>query len=294
MRFFIICLMYSFQCAFAFNFKIVSYNVQNLIESRKKDLVDAKINQISSVLKMMGMPDLIILQEVQNTSLLKQLSNTIGYSQFIITNSFDRRNMNIGVIYKLTNIKKISTKEIKTNSKFQTRSFLKVKIELSNSEKLCVIAIHLPSKGASLNIREGVFSQLKQEIIKEKKNFTNLIVVGDFNRDSFELENMLEGLFDNVCLSDNDPIGTYFYSKNGTWSRFDRFYISNKLKGKISGGCYKIFANKDLTENGHVFSGFHAGTTMTGVPKNFKYKKKKIEVVGYSDHFPIVLNLAFN
>jgi len=184
---------------------------------------------------------------------------------------------------------------------------------------LTVYVNHWPSQAAPASERMLVANILKQAINKKLSQSANthIIALGDFNvipadrPDPFYnvLQNSqagiplyeIDALFRSTAAKegvslDAFPKGTYFYWVDMQWNTLDRFFVSPNLLDNsglnIDLSSYRILSAPQLTGvSQYGKSHYLAGTVIRGVPGRFNANTTDPNQMGYSDHFPIVINL---
>jgi endonuclease/exonuclease/phosphatase family metal-dependent hydrolase len=103
------------------------------------------------------------------------------------------------------------------------------------------------------------------------------------------------------------PLGSYFLPSTLSWSKIDRFFVTQNLfdtRGlDLDLQSYAVHATPDMTSEIDVAklaaSGVkwasltpHAGSVMKGVPWHYDHKADTAAAAGFSDHFPLVMRLT--
>ena len=256
-------------------------------------------------LKTTGRSPIILgVAEVENKRVIKDLLkspqlNKEGYD-FVHFESPDERGIDTALLYKPDFFEIIHNEAIPLmleddeGERDLTRDILYVHGKL-NDEELHVFVNHWPSRRAGEDLTaykrmaaaEKIMEQM--DLIERKYATPNFIVMGDFNdgphSDSIkklvaekELYNPMEKLLTPYRGSAN-------YRR--TWSLFDQIIVShtflNYQKGTHSFAGANIFDEYFLTE----WKGKYKGNPF----RTFVGKKYK---GGYSDHFPVFIQLEYN
>lgn len=286
--------------------------------------VDLKIKQIKKVISLQGsLPDLLAVEEIENKKVTSRLAQALGYKKFVITNGPDNRGIEVALLYNEDKLDYIEHAEISVHEakNIRTRNILRVHFRPINGDANSIIAIyvnHWPSQAAPAFLRKDVATVLEAEIDKQTKlhGATNyyIIATGDFNVLDPELPNAFHHvisnpLWDNHLLDVHHlsakarnpmkhkmPPGTYWFKRNGTYNRFDRFFISRNLWNRegiqIVAKSYRILGamlNSSLYTYKNRSDKFYA--TAQYVPLTYDFHNTKVSELGFSDHYPIVVKV---
>ncbi|TDJ05446.1 MAG: hypothetical protein E2O68_06365 [Deltaproteobacteria bacterium] len=236
---------------------IATYNVQNHFDNNP-----SKNAQLERVIKAMGYPEFLALQEVESTRSLSKFTNY----KIIMAQIRDKRGMGVALLYRKGKL--LKKRELKVAN---SRSILEARIKLENST-FTFFVVHWPSQRNPPNKR----IQAAKTLIKRIRELENeyFVILGDFNYDpDFESIPSMEmrGI---VNLDFNG--GTYFYIPYRRWSKFDRILWSRNFKGIYE---YKIF-QPDFIAKQMIYN---------GRPEKIPWRYDAKKHVGYSDHFPVYL-----
>ena len=186
---------------------------QCLYTNWTKKHLEIKLRQIEKVIrkKTKNIPDILALIEIENRQVIHLLAKKLGYKNFILSNSPDRRGIDVALLYnENSNLKLIRKKEISINQKsylkavgllmahkkslinikYQkyfkkkpTRNILEAEFLIAKKYYLTLFVNHWPSLAnpdqariATAMILKGRISQL----YKNKKEMS-FIALGDFN-----------------------------------------------------------------------------------------------------------------
>mgnify|MGYP003673429545 CR=1 FL=1 len=306
-------------------YTIAFYNIENLFDIENDPLTndddflptsakrwtskryEKKLLKLGTVISQIGeednqvSPAIIGLAEVENKKVLSDLVNSKnligqGYS-YVHYDSADERGIDVALLYN-SDVFKVESSETfpvylqnEKGEQDYTRDILLVQGKLNN-ETINIIVNHWSSRRegekatefkriASANVVNSIIKMLK----KENPNVKN-IVMGDFNDNPnskslmmLEKESDLYNPFKTVWSLDNGSLNHDFQ-----WNLFDQilfstnFFDTNNSKLVFSGA--QIFNSKFLTQ----YHGKYKGQPFrTYVGKKYKG--------GYSDHFPVFLQL---
>jgi hypothetical protein len=283
-----------------------------------QELVDLKISQIKEVLtkERKSLPNILALVEIENSNVVGMLAKALGYKQFKVSQSPDKRGIDLAVLYnsskKLTFVKK-SELVIEGDyfKKKPTRVILEIEF-LVNKKPLHFFVNHWPSQGNPSATRIAAAKKLKQRIEKINKSHY-IMAVGDFNTIPSDMPHpfhnviLKEELLKDVHnlfskdrsidkkLKKNMPPGTYFYSKTMSWNILDRIFVSkNLMDGEGFDAIlssYEIYAPDFITKSYEYKkgSGYLSGSKVNRVPNRYDHSETSAGKAGYSDHFPVVL-----
>ena len=255
-----------------------------------------KLNNIAQELLFCsddGIPDLIALCEVENDSVLKDLTKrsllrNAGY-EYLVTTSPDLRGIDVALLYSPFSFAPIRSYPIRImpiEGMRPTRDILYVCGETTSGDTLHVFVVHLPScyggERYSRPFRQAATDRLCQSIdsIRAISPNANLIIAGDFNdgADSDILSQICQhGLYNltKEACGDNGVQGTYRYQ--GEWERIDHILASRALYNKVESA--RIHSPKFLLEDEKRYGGYRPRRTYNGM----RYQP------AYSDHLPLVV-----
>lgn len=271
-----------------------------------------KLSNLAKVIATMK-PDILCIAEVENRQVLKDLVATLQKEQqyelpiIIHRNGQDTRGIDVAMLAKY--------EPVCTNwfCAFPGQRDVLVCDFLINDRPLTVMVNHWKSQLGTKEDSDSIRSTEAKAVRKfidarlEKEPATAILVLGDFN-DTIESPilvqnaglsldeelvrtNATKRLFWNLSslFSDNKR-GTYYYAATKRWSAFDSISVSpgmltNSLAPApwhVQPETYSIFKYPD-----------HVQTN--GTPKPFRYIRSKANgnkmVMGYSDHFPVRVEL---
>jgi len=264
---------------------------------------NTKLVNISKVITTIdngNFPDLIGVCEIENRSVLQDLSQTLGNVNYKISHfeSPDHRGIDVGLLYKDSLFSIILEKPIYVNLKVpestsgkkgkgSTRNILKTVLAGKN-DTFCIYVCHFPSrregKSASEYKRLIAANRLRDDIDQQKKQYprNKIIVMGDFNDEPVDLSinKVLEAkstddqsafLLNLFYQLDLEQEGSYRYRSK--MNMLDQIIISDNLWNPETSS--RIFNPSWLIQKGK-YAGYPL-RTFGG--KNY--------LAGYSDHFPV-------
>lgn len=281
--------------------------------------LDIKLGQIKKVVDSLGtQPDIMTIEEVENEAVVKALAKKLGYKSFAMTDSPDARGIDVALLYnESAGLDFVASTEYALKDYgykgSATRNILEVEFLVEKQEKLLVYVNHWPSQSAPAQVRRDVADILSKIIADKRKTCKacNIVVVGDFNTIDADRPYPFEPLF-NDGFSDVDsafrkgardfgvdikmvPFGTYFFNGGMTWNILDRFFVSSELTDKkgleVDVRTYKLWAPLMILGSWTYKGGVHDGTVIKGIPKRYNHNATTEADAGFSDHFPVVVDL---
>lgn len=252
-----------------------------------------------------GKPPVIVgLAEVENRKVLEDLIASRhlinkGYD-LVHFDSPDERGIDVALIYQKAffEVIDVETIHVEVNNpngeKDYTRDILRVSGMLNN-EKVHVLVNHWPSRrdGAEKTSYKRIAAAQKNtdviDIIRNKEGQeAKIIVMGDFNDDPFDasVKHLAKSdLYNPMLQLLTRRKGSLSY--RGAWNLFDQVLFSNSFhkyeKGTHSFSSAKIF-DEDFLK---VYKGRRKGTP-------FRTYAGRKYLGGYSDHFPVYVQLKLN
>ena len=258
-----------------------------------------KLNNISQELlscSAEGIPDLIALCEVENDSVLHDLTKrsllrNAGY-EYLITSSPDLRGIDVALLYSPFSFAPINSYSIRVQpveGMRPTRDILYASGQLVSGDTLHVFVVHLPSRFGgerySRPFRKVVTSCLCQSLdsICVQSPDAKILIAGDFNDgpDGPALQQIYQHGISNLtkeAKGQNGVQGTYRYK--GEWERIDHILSSRAIYNKVDTAF--IHSPKFLLEEENLYGGYRPRRTYNGM----HYQP------GYSDHLPLVVRFS--
>jgi predicted extracellular nuclease len=276
-----------------------------------------KIRQLYKVIANIGgnnMPDILCLTEIENKKVLKDLIERTPLNDFdygvIHEESPDPRGIDVGLLYRKTTFIPLKHNIVRIKFPFdtssKTRDILMVDGLINNFDTVHIFVCHFPSRRggevASEPRRNFVASQLRIRVdsLFAINPDANIIITGDFNDEPtntsifdtlnakgnlnadnpFELYNFM------YDMKVNKGLGTYKFQ--GYWNMLDHYIVSRSLitgKNKLltPPTAAAIYMQPWLEQVDDEAPGTKPFRTYGG-PNYYG---------GYSDHFPIYLDIFF-
>lgn len=290
-----------------FSFKVVFYNCENLLFSSGH--IYEKLTNLSRVIVASGEgepPAIIGLAEVENDSIMDRWTKRTPLARwnyrYVITKSDDVRGINVALMYQHERFKLIGNESFKVllpQGSRPTRDILHVWGRIMSGDTLDIFVVHMPSryggKKETDNARHIAHQRLRDAMdsLSVERLNANIMVMGDMNdmptskmmkKDFAGYYNLMHQLQKDL-LREKLEYGSHKY--NGEWGFLDHFIVNENLcdstKGVWVSGA-RAFALPFMYARDEKRLGQR--------PKRSRYAFKYEG--GYSDHFPITLNLNFH
>lgn len=265
-----------------------------------------KAANISKVIVNSGngiIPAVVGLAEVENSYVMDYLTRysplkQLGY-RYVMTDSPDRRGIDVALIYQREQFKLISSgvKRFDTEKVGHrpTRDMLHCCGMLFSGDTLDFIVVHLPSRregnASAEKARTLVLNGVREysDSLRLLRKNPNIVIMGDFN--TYPDDEKLNACFNNVNYSlltsvfaGRTDIGTYKYQ--GIWQTLDHMSVnSGMLKdgARLKVGKISIVDDDYLLEPDLKYHGIKPFRTYNGM----KY------IGGFSDHLPLRLMIYY-
>ena len=232
-------------------------------------------------------PDVLIVEEVENLRVLKQLNDrylkAAGYQTVVLLEGEDERGIDIGILsrFPLAQPEKIHLIEFSAESgKPTTRGIMEAALKLPTGQTLFVLGFHFPSQSNPLSHRVDAVNTLNK-IMQSKGAGALVIGAGDSNITA--VEDQSAGLVSKTLaplwsvshlVGCKTCKGTHFYK--GGWDYLDLMLFSG---GLISQNSDVVMAPESIrTPTASKFQ-----LTKNGTPARFD----EASAIGVSDHLPI-------
>jgi endonuclease/exonuclease/phosphatase family metal-dependent hydrolase len=281
-----------------------------------EEKLEIKLSQITEVVKAANanLPDFLALVEVENSEVVSRLAKKLGYENFEITESPDQRGVDVALLFKnIKSIKKVSRVEHIVPVEYPTRNILEVEFLINEKYPLTLFVNHWPSlhnpDSWRVKAAEVLVSRVKEILIKNPEQ--SILVMGDFNtvdsNDPHPFKTVLfkDNLFTDIgsVVDDNvkkkNPPGTYYFAPKDQWNSLDHFFMNAKLQdGKdleVNLKTFEIFSpsfiQTEIKKKVHI--GEEKSVKIVIAPKRFEPEATTKELMGYSDHYPILIKLDY-
>lgn len=319
-------------CFSSEQFRIMFYNVENLFDYKNDSLKNdneflpqsvrawtaakfyKKVNNIAKVIIASSydyLPDLVGLCEVENNfvvnTLVKNSPLREAEYRYVMTNSPDKRGIDVALLYQRATFKLIGSNSIRipneTVKREPTRDILHVTGRILSGDSLDVFVTHFPSRSFGKSKSEpyrmfvaGVLKKYVDSIVVVREK-PNVIIMGDFN--DYSSDNSLKKILKAEEIKDSISSrhlynmmigkkgGTYKYK--GIWGTLDQFVVSGAMlrgNNKISTSPIKaVIADYPfILMKDEQYGGEKPFRTYWGM----RYQG------GYSDHLPIYIDFIIS
>lgn len=216
--------------------------------------VDWKLNQIKKVVDYQGsLPDILAVVEIENENAIRLLASKLGYQNYLITNSADKRGIDVGLLFNpRPDLAYVGWEPVYVHfaSNRPGRDILRVDFSWKG-KPLSIYVNHWPSQRNPIEERMACAQVLAQNIDQMYSRFGSqwsAVAVGDFNTLDSEQPNSFNDVLHNPGwmnhLYDADayarqsqinpslpytPPGSYYYVKDDLWNRLDRIAVTQNL-----------------------------------------------------------------
>ena len=277
-----------------------------------------KISQIAKVVKRNGLPDILGVSEVENQYALASLAEHLGYDKYVMTDSPDRRGIDVALLYRQGFFVYQRHREYQiTRSRTPTRNLLEVEFSFPKlRERLLIYVLHWPAQGAPSSTRMLAATELMQAIQKQRQRdkSSNIMVIGDFNVIPKDHPHPFRELFDGKLIDARREFvsdrtisrqqkqslapGTYFYIPTMSWDDLDRIFFNANLRDsnglEVDHKSFQIVSPPKITKD-FVYNRpeeYLFGSIVKNIPKRYNFDVISPETAGYSDHFAVRINLV--
>ncbi len=309
-------------------YTIAFYNLENLFDTKddpntldndflpgsekqwNRKRYEKKISKLGTAISNIGFlksrksPVLLGVAEVENLKVLEDLVTSKHLKQkeygIVHYDSPDERGIDVALLYQKQYFEVIDSKTIPllVNNEGGIRDYTRDILWVTgflNNEKIHVLVNHWPSRrdGAELTSYKRVIAAEKNREIMDQITTENpeakIIVMGDFNDDPYS-ESVKEHLVQHDLFNPMERLltryrGTTNYKSQ--WNLFDQIIFSHSFhkyeKGKHSFSDASIF-DEDFLK---IYKGRYKGNP-------FRTYAGKKYTGGYSDHFPVYVQLKWN
>ena len=232
-----------------------------------------------------GIPDMIALCEVENDSVLHDLTSrsllrNAGY-EYLMTNSPDLRGIDVALLYSPYTFAPIRSYSI---------DILYACGQTVSGDTLHVFVVHFPSRFGgekySRPFRQAAADRLCQSIdsIQAVTSEPKILIAGDFNDgdESLVIKQIEQHDILNLTKEASAPKGVHgTYRYKGQWESIDHILGSPSISNKV--GAAFIHAPEFLLEEEKRYGGYRPRRTYNGP----RYQP------GYSDHLPLVVRFRW-
>jgi len=242
-------------------------------------------------------PDILLLQEVENDAVLEQWQKeylaSAGYQTRVLIPGQDKRGINVALLSRFPLAGEASLHAIDFSGvatakrRADTREILSVRLKLPNEDHLTAFVVHYPAPFHPIAMRERAMQRLNQLAALAAEGSGIVIAGGDFNitaNEDSRLYRRLAGehwLISHHQLGCERCLGTSYYKKFDSWSFLDALMIY-----RADSIARKYQVEPDSVE---VFVANGGQVAADGGPNRFDLKNG--QVIGISDHWPVVMQV---
>ena len=309
--------------------RIMFYNVENLFDTKNNPQKEdddftpwgsmrwteprywKKLEDISQVIISVGgnMPPAVIgLCEVENQKVLEDLvleTDLYKYQyEFVVTNSADRRGINVGLLFRPAYFSVIDTAVYTPHIQGAVVRDIMHVVGKIGGDTLDVFVCHFPSRKVGLEKSEpqriacAELLKSKTDSLMRMRKYPNILIMGDFNdfpdnRSIYDVigaksreGGVLPGDLYNLFYDNRENEHSSSYKFQDKWGCFDQFIVNGKLLDEnarlsIKSGKAAVYRDSLILEPDRKYGGEKTFKTYSGT----KYGG------GVSDHLPIYLDL---
>lgn len=240
------------------------------------------------------LPDLVALVEVENDSVLHQLTRrsllrNAGY-EYLMTTSSDVRGLDVALLYQPASFRPLCYESLEVPvlpEMRPTRDILYVQGQIITGDTLHIYVVHAPSRYGGEKETRPYRMKVAEIISRQVKmhHQERVIVTGDFNDyfDDASLKYLEESSLVNVTKNTvgicGEAKGTYRFQ--GEWRSLDHFFCSKRVADCVE-STY-INDNAFLLDDDVRFGGKRPLRSYNGI----RFQK------GFSDHLPLIVKFKF-
>lgn len=240
------------------------------------------------------LPDLVALVEVENDSVLHQLTRrsllrNAGY-EYLMTTSPDARGLDVALLYQPASFRPLCYESLEVPvlpEMRPTRDILYVQGQIITGDTLHIYVVHAPSRYGGEKETRPYRMKVAEIISRQVKmhHQERVIVTGDFNDyfDDASLKYLEESSLANVTKNTvgvcGEAKGTYRFQ--GEWRSLDHFFCSKRVADCVE-STY-INDNAFLLDDDVRFGGKRPLRSYNGI----RFQK------GFSDHLPLIVKFKF-
>ncbi len=287
--------------------RVATWNIENLFDTvhdAEKDDLEylpqatrqwntprywRKLRNIAQTLAAMELPQLVALQEVENDTVLRDLTRRAqlwpAKYRYVVTNSPDARGVDVALLYRPEAFSLLSWHSVAVPSTAYglppTRDIL-VASGVAGQDTLHICVVHMPSRrtgNRTSRQNRHLAMQTLCTVVDSLKD-QKVIVLGDFNAEPGDKE--LSILSPHLCTllpTDKKTLrgqrGTYYF--RGVWGFLDHIFVSPSLLPQAKGRARECRFPWLFRSSKEIPRRTYGGTNYIG---------------GISDHLPLVANFA--
>lgn len=250
-----------------------------------------EISDEKSTEKAWRLPDLVALCEVENDSVLHDLTKRSllrnARYEYVMTESPDLRGIDVALLYSPFTFRPIRHHAIRIEplkDMRPTRDILYVCGQVVSGDTLHVFVVHAPSRSGGEAVTQPHRLQVANRLVEAVDSVFQLhpeakiLVAGDFNdyAENKSIRRIEESLIDisRNATGRNGAKATYRFQ--GEWGALDHIFASKAMTDRVA-ECY-IFDAPFLLEEDETYGGVKPRRNYLGM----RYLR------GFSDHLPLV------
>jgi endonuclease/exonuclease/phosphatase family metal-dependent hydrolase len=259
------------------------------------DVLALKIKRIAAVLKASmapSMPDVIVVQEVENLNVLKMVARALGPQyRAILLEGPDERGIDTGMITRLA-VRSTKLHSFTTSTGRATRGILEAQV-LVGRKVVTVLSNHWPSQ-SNPDADRMLAGELLLKVATDAEKRSDLVIAaGDFNTAEDDAQNALTSLVlpafwdaEAEALALGVDLGAAAtYSYKGVWASLDHIFImKSSVRRKPDFSRVHIF-----TDEGRMIEHY----TYQGRAESRPIRYNHEDGTGYSDHLPMGMVVKF-
>ncbi len=299
MRYFILVFLI-LTSLFAKNFKIATYNVQNLFDLNvdgdeykeyipntkskwNKKNFTIKLKHISKVVKDLD-ADIIALEEIENLNVARELNSALGSKKYPYIYTFFKKNRHTVDSVVFSRYKVANKYSVKIEDYPRDIHVLKFYLD---HHKITFFVNHWPAYKHGYKARSAYAKELKS-LLNDKSEF---VIMGDLNT-PLRVDKKGWG----KSLKDILKVGNFNSQLYDLWYEVPRGIRYSHVYGRNKNAIDHIIVSKTLFDDKNIeykpnsFGVFRKGYLLNkyGYPKRWELTKKNIHVgKGYSDHLAL-------
>jgi endonuclease/exonuclease/phosphatase family metal-dependent hydrolase len=282
-----------------------------------EEKVTLKLTQLVRAVSLQGhLPDIMVLQEAENTKVVGRLAQALRYDGMVMTSGSDGRGINNAVLYLNRYLRPLDfAQEPVPGTISPTRNVSSAHFQVSpviGGGVLGIYPVHWPSQRNPTIERTKAAAALRNFIIRQRQRFAGQtpyfgVVVGDTNiserNDSPDPMRTIiqDQAWSSAFLDVHDaavaagqryiplmPQGTYYYGRNKEWNRLDRILTTRELMTgtglRVNLDSYRIMAPLAISRSNP------AGER---IPWRYNVDTTDPQKAGLSDHYPVLVKLRY-
>ena len=260
-------------------------------ESSTENSRKSSQNAEKSSEKAWRLPDLVALCEVENDSVLHDLTKRSllrnARYEYVMTESPDLRGIDVALLYSPFTFRPIRHHAIRIEplkDMRPTRDILYVCGQVVSGDTLHVFVVHAPSRSGGEAVTQPHRLQVANRLVEavdsvfQRHPEAKILVAGDFNdyAENKSIRRIEESLIDisRNATGRNGAKATYRFQ--GEWGSLDHIFASKAMADRVA-ECY-IFDAPFLLEDDETYGGVRPRRNYNG-PRYLR---------GFSDHLPLV------